>query len=92
MNHSEWIAYWYLRLNGFFLVHNFVIHRIPPYGRSTEIDLLGIRPPHVYEEVGGRDADWDIKLFDEWGISLPDSIVCVIIESKTGAFSPEALE
>ena len=78
MNHSEWIAYWYLRLNGFFLVHNFVIHRIPPYGRSTEIDLLGIRPPHVYEEVGGQDDDWDDSLLTQQDRQRFIGIICEV--------------
>lgn len=29
MNYGETLAYWYLRLNGFFLLNNFVVHRTP---------------------------------------------------------------
>jgi hypothetical protein len=52
MNYSETLSYWYLRLNGFFLLRNFVLH--PPYinGRDYEqvadSDLLAIRFPYVY--------------------------------------------
>jgi hypothetical protein len=28
MNYGETLAYWYLRLNGFFLLQNFVLHPI----------------------------------------------------------------
>jgi hypothetical protein len=32
MNSSEELAYWYLRLNGFFPLTNFVVHAIPRRG------------------------------------------------------------
>ena len=81
MNHSEWIAYWYLRLNGFFLLHNFVVHRIPPQTNSTEIDLLAIRPPHVFEEIGGQDDDWDDLLITP---EERQRFIAIICEVKRG--------
>ena len=98
MNYSETLAYWYLRLNGFFPVRNFVLHRTP---RSTEsnqydnadVDLLAVRFPSVhekYEYVNRRDDQWD----DHWDKKLLEEIpklnrdfVGLIVEVKTGANS-----
>lgn len=77
MNRDESLAFWYLRLNGFFLVPHFVVHTKPP----SEIDFLALRPPNVSEEVGGRPGDWDSRL-----IPSPDRghFVCVFCEVKGG--------
>jgi hypothetical protein len=48
MNYGETNAYWYLRLNGFFLINNFVIHRTDEIAYSSDIDILGIRLPYVF--------------------------------------------
>ncbi|MBP9040960.1 MAG: hypothetical protein KBF64_04210 [Anaerolineaceae bacterium] len=53
-NFAEQLAYWYLRLNGFFLVENYVYHRVASDGNHTinaDADLLAIRPPYYYEEI-----------------------------------------
>ncbi len=61
MNYAETLAYWYLRLNGFFPLNRFVLH--PPGGgpraHAADHDLLAVRPPGVYEDVGGQPNDWD---------------------------------
>jgi hypothetical protein len=46
---GERLAYWYLRLNGFLLLPNVMIH--PEVGRNPmgEIDVLGVRFPHRRE-------------------------------------------
>lgn len=82
MNHAEWISYWYLRLNGFFPLHHFVVHRIPPHIRSTEIDLLAIRPPHVFEEVGGQDDDWDDSLITQEDRQRFIAMICEVKRGK----------
>ena len=45
----EHLAYWYLRLNGFLTIPNFVVH--PDTGRDqrTDVDLLGVRFPYRAE-------------------------------------------
>lgn len=47
----ENLAYWYLRLNGFLTITNFVVH--PDRGRDqrTDVDVLGIRFPYREELV-----------------------------------------
>lgn len=83
MNYGEKIAYWYLRLNGFFLLNNFVTHRTQENAYASDIDLLGIRLPHVFEEVGGQDDDWHQQLMDVLDPTIPTGVLC---EVKTGAF------
>lgn len=47
-NYGEELAYWYLRLNGFFPITDFVFHTIPYY---ADADILAVRPPNVREEI-----------------------------------------
>lgn len=60
-NYAEQLAYWYLRLNGFFLVSNYVYHQIQEddeaRGYNADADLLGVRPPHYYEEIPHMEHD-----------------------------------
>jgi hypothetical protein len=89
INWSEWISYWYLRLNGFFPLQNFVVHRADRGERSSEVDLLAIRPPNVYEEIGGQDDDWDETL-----LSVADRgrFIGLICEVKRGDdYRPETV-
>lgn len=83
MNYGETLAHWYLRLNGFFPLRDFVLHRGEGLDRTSDCDLLAIRFPHVFEEVGGQADDWDRRRFDEWGLDLSRPIV-VIAQVKTG--------
>lgn len=88
MNYGEEITYWYLRLNGFFPITNFVVHRSTRVEHSADIDLLAVRPPFVYEEVGGCPRDWDPWLVDYLGL---DRFIGVICEVKTGDYDPSKL-
>lgn len=47
MNGHEWLALWYLRLNGYFTLPNFMAHRRG--GALTEVDVLGVRFPYSQE-------------------------------------------
>ena len=46
---SEQLAYWYLRLNGFLSITNFIVH--PDFGgeQRTDVDIVGVRFPHRAE-------------------------------------------
>ena len=46
---AEQLAYWYLRLNGFLTIPNFIVH--PEIGRDqeTDVDLLAVRFPYRAE-------------------------------------------
>ena len=89
MNFGETLSYWYLRLNGFIPMRNFVLHRANIEARqSADTDLLAIRFPDVYEEIGGKPVDWDHDRFEGWGLDLHGPIA-LIVEVKTGAINPD---
>lgn len=90
-NFAEQCTYWYLRLNGFFPVQSYVVHR-PDLAYKADIDLLAVRPRHVFEEFGGQPADWDIA-FQNWGLTANahaadwDRMIGLTVEVKAGGFS-----
>ena len=85
MNYGELLAYWYLRLNGFLVVRDYVIHESLDGGTNpSDIDVLGVRFPHVWEPVGGQKDDWDPWLVSAVGSGFLSSPVAVIAEAKTG--------
>jgi len=88
MNYGEEYAYLYLRLNGFFPIRNFVVHRAAGTRYSYDIDLLAIRLPYVFEETGGQDTDWDSTLLKELAPGLMTGIIC---EVKTGRLNDNEL-
>jgi hypothetical protein len=74
-------AEWFLRLNGFFTVQNFVVHPVKPEEGSqqrTDADVLGLRFPKRQEIVGG-DPLVDHPAFEDANLPL-----LVIGEVKTG--------
>lgn len=85
-NYAEELAYWYLRLNGFFLIENFVIHKEPKefegIKHRADADLLAVRFPYVSEQIGEEelkpDTEFLLKTFD-CGKTLG-----LIIEVKSG--------
>lgn len=81
-NSSEDKSYWYLRLNGFFIIDNFVIHKSKNVEYSADADLVGIRTPFVFEEIGGQPDDWDKNLFKHFD---PNAIIGIICQTKGGA-------
>ncbi|MCA0328029.1 MAG: hypothetical protein LCH89_20870 [Proteobacteria bacterium] len=88
MNYGEELAYSYLRLNGFFPLQNFVVHRHGGNELRSDVDVLAVRPPLVYEEIGGQEGDWDNFVAAQVPL---DRILGVICEVKTGAFTAEDL-
>lgn len=88
MNHGEEAAFWYLRLNGFFAITNFVVHASRDVVHTSDCDVLGVRLPFVYEDVGGQDTDWDPFLRDNLDPVHPIGIVC---EVKTGGYNVKDL-
>lgn len=89
MNYGETLAYWYLRLNGFFPLRNFVLHPLHESEANdrytADSDLLAIRFPYVYEEIGGQPEDWDSR-FSSWDLSLDKDIIGLIVEVKTSPY------
>lgn len=90
MNFGESLAYWYFRLNGFIPMTNFVLHRLDaPRRYNADADLLAIRFPHVFEEIGGKKDDWDHERFETWGLDHRNRTVCIISEIKTGRYTKD---
>lgn len=46
---SEALGYWYLRLNGFLTIPNFVVHPDSGSEQRTDVDVLGVRFPYRKE-------------------------------------------
>ena len=88
MNFGEELAYWYLRLNGFFPLTNFVYHKSDSAEFSGDCDVLAYRPAGVWEEIGGQEVDWDPRLRGMVDFERPAVVIC---EVKTGAFDPRWL-
>ncbi len=87
-NYAEERVLWYLRLNGFFPISNFVVHRSRNVKHSSDIDVMAVRFPFVYEEIGGRDDDWDNSLLELFTPKLPIGLMCQV---KSGGFDPNSI-
>jgi hypothetical protein len=48
--------------------------------------MLAIRPPHVYEEIGGKPDDWDSFLIEYLDFERTIGAIC---EVKTGYYNPK---
>jgi hypothetical protein len=94
MDYAESLAYWYLRLNGFFPITNFVLHRPYGKGQNTDCDVLGVHPVFVQETISNdvgvvRCAS---DLFKKVNVCLDKDTVGVIGQVKSGAYSVEEVE
>lgn len=61
INKFEQLALWYLRLNGYLTVANFILHPDTPGSERTDADILAVRFPYS-SEVAGRRMEVDSKL------------------------------
>lgn len=84
---AEDVAYWYLRLNGFLVLRNFLVHGDGSSDVRTEIDIVGVRFRYRKEHLENPmiDADW---------LTKSDSTVVVFCEVKArrGDFNPSWLK
>jgi hypothetical protein len=48
---AEALAYWFLRLNGFLTIQNFVVHPDTGQDQETDVDVLGVRFPFRAENL-----------------------------------------
>jgi hypothetical protein len=81
-NYAEEFAYWYLRLNGFFPIADFVLHI-----QGGDTDTVALRAPFTEELVKGSKLEEDSllkKLIGECGLGLDQLFVGVIAEVKSG--------
>ena len=83
-NFGEELAYWYLRLNGFFLIDNFVLHSADlKSSQSADADVIGIRNPHTVEKIGMFDVDDISPNLVDFEPKIKEKTVVVISEVKT---------
>jgi len=87
-NYGEVLTYWYLRLNGFFPITNFVLHDVHQGENrkySGDCDILAVRFPFVSEKIRGKYLDWDQDFFRDLGLTS-DRAIGLIVQVKTGQF------
>jgi hypothetical protein len=85
-NYGEELAYWYLRLNGFFPITNFVFHSLKKKDETcynADADILAIRPPNVIEVIKEEEVGLDDKIISE---DEKSRYVFVYCEVKTGEY------
>jgi hypothetical protein len=75
---AEDIAYWYLRLNGFLVLRNFLVHGDRPGQTRTDIDVFGVRFKYRAEHLKDPMPD------DNWVGDAKKTLV-VFCEIKRGA-------
>lgn len=93
-NYAEQLAYWYLRLNGFFPLSDYTYHQIQedtfPVPFSADAGLLAIRPPYYSEDIpvtvrnewGQEQDSWAQLASDEWLGEFEGKWLGVIVEVK----------
>lgn len=93
-NQAEELSSWYLRLNGFFLVENFVIHKetdaeAEDAKHTADVDLLAVRFPSVEEKIGRKVLECDdevlFKCFNK------NKVLALIVEVKSSE-KPEIIK
>ena len=78
-NKFEQLALWYLRLNGYLTVSNFILHPDTPGSERTDADILGVRFPNSTEVAGAKMMERDSDLMRQDG-----KIDFLIAEVKAG--------
>jgi len=89
MNYGEELVYWYFRFNGFFPLANFVIHSSTSNRYPSDCDVLAIRHPHVFEDIGGQRGDWDNQLQNLLKFDRTLGVICEVKTGEVGEVFPE---
>jgi hypothetical protein len=84
-NFGERIAYWYLRLQGFLLVEDFVLHAGAQIDRTADADLLAVRHMYSEEEISGQILSPDKCLQTQ--LAAHQRNVGLVVQVKTGTES-----
>lgn len=79
---TEELVKWYLRLNGYFVIPNFILHPLMSGGsQRTEIDLIGTRFPYQSEIVCNSEGD-RILMENDKNLVTDRRIDCLIVSVK----------
>ena len=84
INFGERLASWYLRLNGFLLVEDFVLHRQDGKGTS-DADLLAVRLGHSAESIDNAPLALHSAIQKLVGEEADPKHVALVVQVKTGA-------
>jgi hypothetical protein len=83
----EKVAYWYLRLNGFLQIENFVIHPGRCVGQRTDADLLAVRFPYRAEFLVNHPEN---PMPDDVAVlSLSGEMIDVVLADTNGPWTRE---
>jgi hypothetical protein len=92
-NFAEEIADWYLRLNGFFTILNYVTHKADTELKNhSDLDLLAFRNPHIKEKIGINDVEDICPKLMELIPELNNKQIGIICEIKGGINRPNILK
>mgnify|MGYP005861139709 CR=1 FL=1 len=84
-NFAEEIAYWYFRLNGFFLIDNYVSHKSETNTNSyADNDIIGVRNRFVKEIIGLLSVEDVCPRLKEIVGEINSKSVGIICEVKGG--------
>ena len=75
---AEQLAYWFLRLNGFLTIQNFIVHPNIGSEQRTDADILGVRYPYRAELSPNPMVD------DELFTHVKEKAFIIIAEVKRG--------
>jgi hypothetical protein len=78
MLNAEDVAYWYLRLNGFLCLRNFLVHGDRRGEDRTEIDVVGVRFRYRREHLSK-------PMFDDVWVERAEQTIVVFCDAKKGA-------
>ena len=84
LNYAEEYVYWYLRLQGFFTLNNFVHHG----GGQQETDILAIKPANVKEMLDlEMESEW--KTVNLYSGDYSDSVLLEKLDVKKDSYEKE---
>lgn len=78
---AERLAYWYLRLNGFLTIENFILHDEKADRQRTDIDLVALRFPHRREAWREDDGGF---MDDDPLFAGKETLFAAFVEVTTG--------
>jgi hypothetical protein len=84
-NFAEEISYWYFRLNGFFLLENYISHKSETNTKSyADNDLIGVKPKNVKEIIGLADINGVCNELKKIITNFDSKTIGIICEVKGG--------
>lgn len=84
-NRAEDVATWYFRLNGFFIIPSYIIHKDRRAETPrTEADIIGVRFRHSVEYIGNRVLKDDPVILNSGKVNGVMKNLFALVEVKAG--------